>query len=390
MLLLNNHFDNCPSVDRYSEDNIVDKIDSLKLKNYNNEDEITFNPHSRSYCMSIVRIVNYRQNADELKNPFELRTYYSIFFNTMASIILHHGGKVIKNIEDGLLFYFPQTVSFSKVSAFQNVLDCGLAMIKANSTLNSNLNKNGLPSTRYRISANYGKVEMATSVNSNNVDLFGPAVNICSKINHLALPNQMVIYKDLYDVMEKTSFFNDYVFKNLIENESNDKDGKHPYSVYSIDSIDDTRQQIKIDNKKIQGQIKQRQNTQNQPNSSFNILLIDDDKDILFTFESIIRNEGYNVTSYFDPNKALQHLSELDPYYYDLVVTDIRMPGFNGFQLYKQIKVLNVDTKVLFLSALDVVQEIMIVCPGLQANDIIRKPIDRNSLMSKIKSMLRS
>ena len=66
------------------------------------------------------------------------------------------------------------------------------------------------------------------------------------------------------------------------------------------------------------------------------------------------------------------------------------MPGFNGFQLYKQIKVLNADTKVLFLSALDVEQEIMIVYPGLQPSDIIRKPIDPDSFISKIKSMLRS
>ncbi len=67
-------------------------------------------------------------------------------------------------------------------------------------------------------------------------------------------------------------------------------------------------------------------------NSSYNILLIDDDEDVLFTFESIIRNEGYNVTSYSDSNKALAHLSSLDPYYYDLIVTDIRMPVLNGFQ----------------------------------------------------------
>ena len=80
---------------------------------------------------------------------------------------------------------------------------------------------------------------------------------------------------------------------------------KYPCSVYSINYIDDIRQQIDIDNRKIQAHIKQRQNAQNQSNSSYNILLIDDDEDVLFTFESIIRNEGYNVTSYSDSNKAL-------------------------------------------------------------------------------------
>jgi DNA-binding response OmpR family regulator len=143
-----------------------------------------------------------------------------------------------------------------------------------------------------------------------------------------------------------------------------------------------------MDTGEIQGFVKQKQDVQNQSNPSFNILLIDDDKDVLFTFESIIKNEGYNVISYSDPLKALDHLSNLDPYYYDLIVLDIRMPGFNGFQLYKQIKVLNADTKVLFLSALDVAEEIKIVCPGTNPSDLIRKPIKPDILISKIKSML--
>jgi DNA-binding response OmpR family regulator len=66
------------------------------------------------------------------------------------------------------------------------------------------------------------------------------------------------------------------------------------------------------------------------------------------------------------------------------------MPGFNGFQIYKQIKVWNTDTKVLFLSALDVSEEIMFICPGMNASDIIKKPINRDSLISKIKSILKS
>jgi len=123
-------------------------------------------------------------------------------------------------------------------------------------------------------------------------------------------------------------------------------------------------------------------------NQNCNILLVDDDEDVLFTFEHILGCEGYNIISFSDSIKALDHLSSLDPYYYDLIVIDIRMPGFNGFQLYKQIKVLNSDTKVLFLSALDVLKEIMIVSPDMNSTNIIRKPIDPGSFISKIKSML--
>src|SRR6476659_6248404 len=380
------------SVHEYQKDKEIDNTDSLNLTKYNKENEITFTKYSHSYCICIISIVDFTQNIDKLQNPVDIRKYYSIFYNTMALIIKNHDGKVIKNVGDLLLFYFPKTVNFSKPSSFQDVLDCGLAMIQANSTLNLDLNKNDLPSIGYKISSNYGLVELATSTNSNGVDLFGPTVIICSKINHLALPNQMVIYKDLYDIVEKTPYFKDYVFKKIDDNDSkNKKEHKYlSYSVYSIQRIDNIKQKIKTNNKKIQEHSKQKQNDKNQSNSSFNILLIDDDKDVLFTFESIIRNEGYNVTSYSDSNKALDHLSILDPYYYDLIVLDIRMPGFNGFQVYKQIKVLNADTRVLFLSALDVAEEIMIVCPGTNPSDIIRKPIKTDNLISKIESMLRS
>jgi hypothetical protein len=79
------------------------------------------------------------------------------------------------------------------MSSFHNVLECGLVMIQANSCLNSNLHGNGLSSISYKISAKYGKVELATSTNSNGVDLFGPTVNICSKISRPSLPNEMII-----------------------------------------------------------------------------------------------------------------------------------------------------------------------------------------------------
>ena len=119
-------------------------------------------------------------------------------------------------------------------SAFQDVIECGLALIHANSRVNLCLNENGLPDVNYIISANYGKVELATSTNSNGIDLFGPAVNICSKINPLASPNEMVIYKDLYDVIKELTFFKEYRFEEV-------KDDKYNFcqlanQVYSVHS----------------------------------------------------------------------------------------------------------------------------------------------------------
>jgi hypothetical protein len=96
----------------------------------------------------------------------------------MASIIRRDGWKVIKNVGDVILFYFPKTVNLSKPLTFQNVIEGGLEMVEVNAMLNSKLSENGLPSISYKISINYGKVELAISLNSNTVDLFRPAVII--------------------------------------------------------------------------------------------------------------------------------------------------------------------------------------------------------------------
>ena len=70
-------------------------------------------------------------------------------------------------------------------------------------------------------------------------------------------------------------------------------------------------------------------------------MLVDDDKDILFTFKSILETEGYNVQAFADPNEALIHFIQMEPFYYNLVLTDILMPNFNGFQLYQKLKEIN-------------------------------------------------
>jgi two-component system, OmpR family, response regulator ChvI len=80
----------------------------------------------------------------------------------------------------------------------------------------------------------------------------------------------------------------------------------------------------------------------------------------------------------------------MSPYHYDLIVMDIRMPGINGIQLYSKLKVMNPDIKVLFLSALDVVEELLSIFSDLNPSEIIRKPIERNEIIYKIKTILMS
>jgi PleD family two-component response regulator len=60
------------------------------------------------------------------------------------------------------------------------------------------------------------------------------------------------------------------------------------------------------------------------------ILLVDDDPDICLAFQIVLEDVGFECTSYTDPVKALQ---DFRPYYYNLILLDIKMPALNGFEL---------------------------------------------------------
>jgi two-component system, OmpR family, response regulator ChvI len=353
--------------------------------------QITFLNCTHKYCVCFVDIIDSTKNTNGMMHSDMIQGYYSIFLNTMASIIRFHNGRVIKNSGDGLLYYFPRTVNADNESAFQDVLECGLSMIEENNSLNSNLKNQGLSQISYRISANYGKVELAISLNSHNVDLFGPPVNVCSKINHFASSNQMIVHEDFLQVIRKTPIFNEYFFK-VIDSYNGYSEMKQEslFQTYSVHRIEDNKKRIEIERNKKKKYFEKQQQQENLPNSEFNILLIDDDEDILFAFKSIIAGEGYNVTTFSSSTYALSHFSDNNPYFYHLVIMDIRMPELNGIKLYSQLKILNPDVKVIFLSALNALEEVLSIFPEIKCSEIVRKPIEPEILLSNIRSMLRT
>jgi two-component system, OmpR family, response regulator ChvI len=198
-------------------------------------EEIQFTGNARSCCVCFIDVVDSTKiTTVEITDPEKIKRFYSIFINTMAAIARNFDANIIKNTGDSLIYYFPQTVdSPNNISAFKNVFECGLTMISINPMVNAKLQKeDGLPNLSYRISADYGRVEVATSLTSTTEDLFGPTVNLCAKINSKAEPNGMVIGNNLYQVT-KALCGNDYHF-NKIDEYPLDDNSDNQYSVYSI------------------------------------------------------------------------------------------------------------------------------------------------------------
>jgi CheY-like chemotaxis protein len=124
--------------------------------------------------------------------------------------------------------------------------------------------------------------------------------------------------------------------------------------------------------------------------SSFKIMLVDDEPDTLYTYKKFLlaAAEGYNVDAFTDSYEALKHFINLNHSYYDLVITDIRMPGLNGLQLYQKIKAIDNTIKVVLVSALDALQEMASIFPDLDFRNIIRKPSNQEHFLDKVKAAL--
>lgn len=117
------------------------------------------------------------------------------------------------------------------------------------------------------------------------------------------------------------------------------------------------------------------------------IMIVDDEPDVLLTYESFLSNAGFNVSTFEEPYKALAEFTS-NPRLYDLIILDIRMENLNGLQLYQCMKAINPTSKLLFASALDATKELTSILPDIQSQDIIKKPIDRENFIKTVKIAL--
>jgi len=78
------------------------------------------------------------------------------------------------------------------------------------------------------------------------------------------------------------------------------------------------------------------------------ILLVDDDESIQLLYREEFTEAGFNVESAFNGDEALAKFKEVDP---DLVILDIQMPGLNGIEVLRQIKMMNAEIPVILSSA---------------------------------------
>ena len=105
------------------------------------------------------------------------------------------------------------------------------------------------------------------------------------------------------------------------------------------------------------------------------ILLVDDDSSVLLTSSIALRRCGHEVTSACDGLQALNHLRRQK---FDVVVSDIRMPGMSGLELAARIQALPQSPRIVLTSAhYDANTE---PNPAAIADAFLQKPLDISAL----------
>ncbi len=113
------------------------------------------------------------------------------------------------------------------------------------------------------------------------------------------------------------------------------------------------------------------------------ILVVDDEDIIRESLSFILRKEGYNVEEAENGKVAYSMLREKS---YDLVITDLEMPGMKGIELLEQIKKLSLQTIVVIITAFGSL-DTAISALRSGASDYLLKPVEFDELIIKIKRL---
>ena len=117
----------------------------------------------------------------------------------------------------------------------------------------------------------------------------------------------------------------------------------------------------------------------------FKILVVEDDRDLNRTVCAFLESSGYQATGCLNANDAYDAMYER---VFDLVVSDIMMPGIDGFEFAKTVRSINENIPILFMTARD---DFASKQRGYRigVDDYMIKPIDLDELFLRIGALLR-
>ena len=116
------------------------------------------------------------------------------------------------------------------------------------------------------------------------------------------------------------------------------------------------------------------------------ILIIDDNAEVASIIQQFLEIEGYQVTTARDGNDGYSAYLDFKP---DLVISDVQMPGRNGFDLMKEIRMQHPKMKTIYITgAMPEFQPLLEEEKERYQADFLAKPFARKELMSLVSKNL--
>jgi DNA-binding NtrC family response regulator len=117
------------------------------------------------------------------------------------------------------------------------------------------------------------------------------------------------------------------------------------------------------------------------------ILVVDDDPDISTLIKQSLTKNGFKVSAFTDPIMALEDF-KINCKTCRIILSDIRMPGMNGYELVKQAKQIDKDAKVVLMSAFEIQEkEFHNLLPDIKVDGFLQKPFHIQQLNEAVEKI---
>src|ERR1043166_3152336 len=116
------------------------------------------------------------------------------------------------------------------------------------------------------------------------------------------------------------------------------------------------------------------------------ILLVDDDVELLKALTKVLEKEGFKVSAHASADAAMEHVNR-SKQKFDLVITDVSMPGMKGTTFLAAVKTAFPKIPVIIITAFgDWGQYMQTLRDG--AYDYLNKPLDKDALLTTVRRAL--
>ena len=122
-------------------------------------------------------------------------------------------------------------------------------------------------------------------------------------------------------------------------------------------------------------------------NTNTSVMIVDDEYDLVNLIKEFLQRNGLQVSAFTDPIVALEDF-KINCKNCSLILSDIRMPGMNGYELIRKAKEIDNQIKVVLMSAFEIQEkEFHNLLPDIKVDAFLQKPFSLQKLNDMVQKI---